>query len=152
MEVSVENFIVRAAVPSDIPAIYGLICEMEEQTLPYQPFAAILQRQLHNPDYCCFVCEAAGMVAGVLNLRVEEQLHHAGMVAEIMELAVKNGFRSMGIGKRLIDAARQTAESLGCIHLEVSSNQRRTRAHAFYERQGLRKTHKTFTRSLAGME
>lgn len=129
-----ENFIVRAAVPSDIPAIYALICEMEEQTLPYQPFAAILQRQLHNPDYCCFVCEAAGMVA------------------EIMELAVKNGFRSMGIGKRLIDAARQTAESLGCIHLEVSSNQRRTRAHAFYERQGLRKTHKTFTRSLAGME
>lgn len=147
-----ENFVIRAAALADTPVLYSLMCELEEQPLPCKAFEAVLQRQLQNPDCYCFVCEVDGAVGGMLNLRVEGQLHHAGMVAEIMELVVKSDYRSMGIGKRLLSAARKKAKELGCVSLEVCSNQRRARAHAFYEQQGLQKTHVKLTMALDGIE
>ena len=76
----------RNAAAEDCEAIYRLICEMEQKQLPPDRFSAIYREQLGDRRFRCLVCESEGRVVGVLNLRVETQLHHAGPIAEIMEL------------------------------------------------------------------
>ena len=90
---------VRNAGREDCRQVYHLICEMEEKTLPYEPFAAIYQKQLESSAHAFLLEEQEGSVVGVLHLRLEEQLHHAAAVAEIMELAVDSAHRGKGLGK-----------------------------------------------------
>ncbi len=70
--------------------------------------------------------------------------------AEILGLVVADGYRSMGIGKALVDAAESWASSQGCGLLRVRSRITRERAHAFYERGGFQrvKTQHCFEKSL----
>ena len=138
----------RKAEKTDCGQIYQLICKLEGQTLPPEVFRAIFEKQLESEAFFCLVCELEGRVAGVLNLRFEEQLHHAGWVAEIMEFAVAPAYRSRGIGKGMLAHARRLAEESGCILIEVACNQRRTGAHRFYQREGMRSSHYKFSRPL----
>ena len=140
----------RYGLQDDCRRIYDLICEMEEKALPYDHFSRIWEKQIANPDYISLVCEEDGGVIGVLNLRLEEQLHHAQLVAEIMEMAVKAEYRSSGIGKALIRWAYQIAQEKGCLQIEASSNQLRTNAHRFYLREGMKNYHYKFTHKLQG--
>lgn len=139
---------VRDAVPADERAIHGLICELEGRTFAYAPFCERLRAQMADGRHVCLVAEAGGAVAGVINLRIEPQLHHERPTAEILELVLDPGARCRGLGARLLAAARARAVAAGCEELEVHSNVVRTRAHRFYEREGMVKTHEHFTCAL----
>ncbi len=54
----------------------------------------------------------------------------------VEDLAVDPGRRSQGVGKALMDAARDWARERGATHLELDSALARTDAHRFYEREG----------------
>ncbi len=86
----------------------------------------------------------------VLNMRLEEQLHHAEHIAEIMEFAVENIFRNQGIGKAMLEQACLIAEEHGCSQIEVACNQLRENAHRFYLREGMQNFHFKFSRSFKG--
>ena len=43
--------------------------------------------------------------------------------------------RSLGVGKALLDAAKDWARERGATHLELDSGDTRTDAHRFYERE-----------------
>lgn len=51
------------------------------------------------------------------------------------DLAVHPEHRSEGIGKALLDGARDWARGRGASHLELDSGDARTDAHRFYERE-----------------
>lgn len=138
----------RIALENDTDSLYQLISEMENRQLPYQKFKQIFQNQLKDDNYICLVYEKENEIVGCINLRLEEQLHHADKTAEILEMAVKEGYRSCGIGKQLISGAIELAKEKNCIVIEVSSNQVRINAHRFYEREGLHKTHYKLTKKL----
>jgi GNAT superfamily N-acetyltransferase len=53
----------------------------------------------------------------------------------VEDLAVDPASRSAGIGKRLLDEAKQWAQARGATHLELDSAETRTDAHRFYERE-----------------
>ena len=53
----------------------------------------------------------------------------------IEDLAVRPDHRSLGIGKRLLDAAKDWARDRGASHLELDSGENRPDAHRFYERE-----------------
>jgi GNAT superfamily N-acetyltransferase len=53
----------------------------------------------------------------------------------VEDLAVQPEHRSTGIGKRLLDEAKQWARARGATHLELDSAETRTDAHRFYERE-----------------
>ena len=53
----------------------------------------------------------------------------------VEDLAVHPGHRSLGIGKRLLDAAKDWARDRGASHLELDSGENRPDAHRFYERE-----------------
>ena len=58
-----------------------------------------------------------------------------GQRAWVEDLAVDPERRSEGIGKALLDAAKDWARSRGASHLELDSGDGRLEAHRFYERE-----------------
>ena len=125
---------------------YRLICILEETSLPRPAFDAVWEAQRAQPErYRCLVCEEDGKLLSVLNMRMEQQLHHAARIAEIMEFAVDPACRSRGIGKEMFARACADARAAGCVQIELATNQRRTGAHHFYAREGMRCSHYSFT-------
>jgi GNAT superfamily N-acetyltransferase len=53
----------------------------------------------------------------------------------VEDLAVHPERRSLGIGKRLLDEAKDWARARGAEHLELDSAETRADAHRFYERE-----------------
>lgn len=139
---------VRKSRAEDCRGVYALVCELERQNFDYEAFAAIYIRQQEDERYCCLVCEADGEVVGLLNLRFEEQLHHAGRVAEVLEFVVLPAYRGRGIGREMVTAAEHLARARGCGLMEVASGRQRTAAHRFYEREGFAGSHYKFTKRL----
>lgn len=142
------NFSFRKSTEEDIAAVYRLMCELENETLPYDDFARIYRSQLDNENMTALVCTVENKAIAFLNLRFEEQLHHCGRIAEIMEFAVAPEYRSMGIGKAMLHEARMTALEYGCSQIEVSSNRMRSDAHRFYERERMERSHYKFSERL----
>ena len=142
----------RKGRETDCEQVYELICEMEAKRLPYGRFREIFLRQLGEKHRYCLIREEGGRVAGVLNLRFEEQLHHAGPIAEIMEFVVAPGLRGRGVGKEMLAEAGALATERGCAQLEVACNQLRRDTHRFYGREGMGNFHFKFSRRLDGTD
>jgi len=138
----------RDSGPDDCRAIHALVCDMESAALPFDRFSEIYRGQLEDDRYQCLVCEVEGSVAGFINLRYEDQLHHAERIAEVLELVVAPERRRQGVGKRLLAAACREAKRRGCPQIEVACNQSRKDSHRFYEREGLRNSHYKFSKRL----
>jgi GNAT superfamily N-acetyltransferase len=58
-----------------------------------------------------------------------------GQRAWVEDLAIDPSRRSEGLGKQLLDAAKQWAVEHGATHLELDSGDGRLDAHRFYERE-----------------
>ena len=144
------SIMIRGSTIGDCRTIYEMICDLENTELPYDVFRRIYTCQLESCDYICFVYEEDGNMLGCISLRMEYQLHHAGRIAEIMELYVDESCRSKGIGHQLFARASAHALQSDCTLLEVCCNQVRIRTHAFYEREGMNKSHFKSTKKLSG--
>lgn len=140
----------RKATIDDCKFVYELICDMEHSVLPYVRFKEIFGNQLCSRNYFCLVNDQNKRLIGVLNLRFEEQLHHADSIAEIMEFAVDPAFRNKGIGKNMLEQACVIAREYGCTKIEVACNQLREDTHRFYLREGMHNYHFKFSKSLTG--
>ena len=140
----------RKATTEDTKAVYNLICDMESKELPYGRFSGIFGEQIADRNYYCLIREDDGRVTGMLNLRFEEQLHHADRIAEIMEFSVDPAFRDRGIGSEMLEEACRIAREYGCVQIEVACNQLRTDTHRFYLREGMHNFHYKFSKSLTG--
>ena len=140
----------REGSAGDVDAVRALFSEMEGRVLQAEDFRAIALAALDAPDHLLLVWEEEGTVLGALHLRVERQLHHCAAVAEVMELAVAAEARGRGVGKALLDEAKRRAAERGCVQLELACNVLRTDAHRFYEREGLRPSHRKYTLPLTG--
>ena len=141
---------IRGSTIGDCQILYEMICDLEKTELPYDVFRRIYQSQLESCDFTCFVYEEDGEVLGCINLRMEYQLHHAERIAEIMELYVNENCRSKRIGHQLFARASAHAKASDCTLIEVCCNQVRIRTHAFYEREGMNKSHFKLTKKLTG--
>lgn len=158
----------RKATADDCRIVYDLICDMENTALDYEKFSAIFRAQCENENYYCLICEKEKtsdnekvskaesncnndvQVAGMLNLRFEDQLHHADRIAEIMEFVVAPGCRNKGFGSEILAKACEVARKHGCIQIEVACNQLRKDTHRFYLREGMKNYHFKFSMSLTG--
>lgn len=140
----------RKSTLEDCKAVYDLICDMENKKLPFDKFKKIYHNQVNDFHYYCLVCEHDGMVIGALNLRFEDQLHHAEKITEILEFAVSDKYRNIGIGKEMLSQSFQIAKDNGCSQIEVDCNQLRKDTHRFYIREGMHNFHFKFSKQLIG--
>lgn len=142
----------RSADMQDCEAVYQMICDMESKKLPYDRFQEIFQRQLEDGRYECIICEENGETIGVLNMRLEEQLHHSEIIAEILEFVIASGYRNKGYGKDMLAYASQWAKERCCSQIEVACNQLRYNTHRFYLREGMKNSHFKFSKRLNGTD
>ena len=90
--------------------------------------------------FTVLVAELDGAVVGCLSTSVMRVLHRPAPVGRISMMVVDEALRGRGIGAALVRAAEEALAARGCGLVEVTSNQRRTDAHRFYEKLGYERT------------
>ncbi len=133
---------------NDGKLIYDLLCELEETKIDKEGFNIAYMKQFNDDNYRCLLYEEDNEIKGMINMRLEHQLHHGGIVAEIMELFVKEKYRLNGIGKKLLAEAIKIARDEGCLRIELSSSNWRTDSHRFYQDSGFIASHVNLTLDL----
>jgi GNAT superfamily N-acetyltransferase len=92
--------------------------------------------------------DSAGIELGLMSLAKHSVLHGPGPVAYITALVTSESARRRGVGRRLVEAAKQWAAEQGCSRITVTSAERRADAHAFYPSCGLPYTGRRFGASI----
>lgn len=147
----------RDAVPDDLPAIVRLFALPEDgneaDANPAEPlderYAIALAHVTADPNNALVVAEEDGRVVGTFQLTIIQQVAYRGAkVAQLENVIVDPEFRSQGVGEAMMRWAIDVARRRDCYRVQLTSNKRRTRAHAFYERLGFVASHDGFKRVL----
>jgi GNAT superfamily N-acetyltransferase len=130
----------RPATDADLPAVLDLYAQPDldnGRVLPLDEARAILARFAEYPDYTLYVAEHGDRIVGTFALLVMDNIGHLGTPSALVEdVAVAPEFQGAGIGRVMMDFAREVSRSKGAYKLMLSSNAKRERAHAFYESLG----------------
>jgi GNAT superfamily N-acetyltransferase len=97
--------------------------------------AAALRRVIASDRAVVLLAREAGAIVGLCVAYQDIESVRFGQRAWVEDLAVDPDRRSLGIGKQLLDAAKEWARARGATHLELDSGEARAAAHRFYERE-----------------
>ncbi|MFP4127359.1 MAG: GNAT family N-acetyltransferase [Alphaproteobacteria bacterium] len=131
----------RPAVDADGPRLAQLIaaCFAEYDGCVFDrrefPELAAIARHFAAAGGHIWVAEAAGALVASLGVRPAP-----GDGVELLKVYVARPWRGSGLAPTLLDAALAFARDRGATRLELWSDTRFTRAHAFYEKHGFRPT------------
>jgi GNAT superfamily N-acetyltransferase len=87
-------------------------------------------------------------VVGLVGMHRMVAVHRPAPVGRINVLVVAEEAQDHGIGRTLVEAAEQWCRKAGCKIVEVTSNDRRSAAHAFYRHLGYERTSMRFMKKL----
>jgi GNAT superfamily N-acetyltransferase len=140
--------VIRLARRDDVPAIVRLFADdhggrssPEHVTLGPGQLAAF-DAIAEQPDNSVYVAERDGVVVGTFQLTFIRQLSYGGcLVAQVESVHVHSSQRGQGIGEQMMRFAIELARRRGALRVQLTSNVRRGRAHAFYERLGFEPSH-----------
>lgn len=151
--VDASSIRMRPATERDLPAVLDLYAQPDlddGRVLPLDEARAILARFAEYPDYMLYVAERGNMIVGSLALLVMDNIGHLGTPSAIVEdVVVAPEFQGAGIGRVMMDFAREVSRSKGAYKLVLSSNAKRERAHAFYESLGFERHGVSFRLNLS---
>jgi GNAT superfamily N-acetyltransferase len=131
---------IRPAIEADLPSVLALYAQPDldnGQVLSEDEARAVFAQFARYPNYRLFVALRDGTVVGTYALLVMHNLAHRGAPSAIAEdVVVDKACQGQGIGRQMMAHALQRAKEAGCYKLALSSNRKRTDAHAFYESLG----------------
>lgn len=137
---------VREAKPGDSKILAKLINylghEIDQKTV--RKNLANLARMRETP----LVAVEGKTVVGLVGVHKTLTVHRPAPVGRITILVVAEEAQDKGIGRMLVEAAEQVLRKAGCKIVEVTSNDRRTAAHAFYRHLGYERTSMRFMKNL----
>jgi ribosomal protein S18 acetylase RimI-like enzyme len=139
------KLVIRDVRPKDIDALVALIV-----ALGYEVTAAELRKRLvvlKKAGQHVLVADQGGAI-GVLTTAMTQVLHRPRPVGRISMMVVAEAARGQGVGAALVAEAEARLKAAGCGLVEVTSNAKRLRAHAFYERLGYERTSFRFAKQL----
>ena len=87
-------------------------------------------------------------VVGLVGTHRTVTVHRPAPVGRITILVVAREAQDHGIGRMLVEAAEAQLKKAGCQIVEVTSNDRRAAAHAFYRHLGYERTSMRFMKKL----
>jgi GNAT superfamily N-acetyltransferase len=119
-------------------ALLALLTDPGEAPLSNDSRRTIFRRMLDYPSYAIWLaCDATGTARGTYTLAILDNLgHHGAALAVVENLVVHPDCRGTGLGRYMMEHARERAREMGCYKLMLSSNLRREEAHAFYDALG----------------
>ena len=133
---------IRAATHEDVEAIVPLYEWLfappgsRPESWDERRAAVALREAIDSHDCVVLLAEGDGGLIGFCTGYQDLHSVRFGYRAWVEDLAVDPGHRSQGVGKALLDAAKEWARERGATHLELDSALARTDAHRFYEREG----------------
>jgi ribosomal protein S18 acetylase RimI-like enzyme len=139
------KLVIRDVRPTDVDALVALIV-----ALGYEVTTADLRKRLvglKKAGQHVLVADQGGAI-GVLTTSTMHVLHRPRPVGRISMMVVAEAARGQGIGAALVAEAEARLKAAGCGLVEVTSNAKRLRAHAFYERLGYERTSIRFAKQL----
>jgi ribosomal protein S18 acetylase RimI-like enzyme len=136
----------REARPADAPRLVELIRylghEIDEKAVRRNLTA--LRKFGETP----LVATLGKAVVGMCGVGSRIVVHRPAPLGRITALVVAEEAQGNGIGRMLVDAAEEWMRKRGCKLVEVTSNDRRTAAHAFYRHLGYERTSIRFFKTL----
>ncbi len=105
-------------------------------------------KTLARDDLAPLVATLNKKIVGVCAISRMVTIHRERPVGRISHLVVAEDVRGQGIGRMLTEAAEQRLKKLGCGLIEVTSNDRLPKAHAFYRHLGYERTSMRFVKEL----
>lgn len=142
-------FSIRLARPDDAPELARLVTELGHPTT-----AAELAARWPGWSAAGNVALVAvaglfpGRLLGMSMLHRTDVLHRPRPIGRISALVVDARHQGTGIGRALVAASEAYHAAAGCGLVEVTSNLRRSAAHAFYEHLDYERTSFRFARSV----
>jgi GNAT superfamily N-acetyltransferase len=136
----------REAKPSDASRLAELIHELGHEISEKQvrKNLAALKKAGETP----LVATLDKSVVGLIGVHRMVTVHRPAPVGRIPVLVVAREAQGLGLGRMLVDAAEQWCRKKGCQLVEVTSNDRRAEAHAFYRHLGFERTSIRFFKKL----
>jgi GNAT superfamily N-acetyltransferase len=135
---------VRPASADDLPVVHGLYRRLyPELDLPLddrtrQQWADTIA----TPRRSVLIAEVDGVPAGTADVTLMANAARARPYLLVENVVVAEAHRGSGVGRVLMDAARQRARAAGCYKLQLSAVD--APAFAFYERLGMRHDGRTY--------
>jgi GNAT superfamily N-acetyltransferase len=137
----VSEVTVRAAEREEASAVAGmyewLFAPPGSRPPDWDPERAAerIRRAIVFEGATILVAVYADRLAGLCTAYYDIESVRFGRRVWVEDLAVDPDQRSLGIGKKLLDAAKDWAREQGATHLELDSGEARTDAHRFYDRE-----------------
>ena len=97
--------------------------------------ALAVREAIDSDDAAVLLAEQGDALVGLCTAYLELNSVRFGQRCWVEDLAVSPEHRSAGVGKALLDAAKDWARERGATHLELDSAETRGDAHRFYERE-----------------
>ncbi len=151
MMMSNHPIAIRDAQISDLPALLalyqssGLDAPQPSQAAGLAQIEKAWQQVQAMPLARVRVAETDAQLVGTLTLFILPMLSHQGTPSAVVEsVGVPADLQGQGVGRALMQDAIDLAAAAGCYKLALSSNLRRTEAHAFYEKLGFEQHGKSF--------
>lgn len=137
---------IRETKPSDVPRLVGLIRflghEIDEKAVRKN------LKALDKTGELPLVATLDKRVVGMCGVGRRVVIHRPAPLGRITALVVAEEAQDQGIGRMLVEAAENWMRERGCTLVEVTSNDRRAAAHAFYRHMGYERTSIRFAKKL----
>jgi GNAT superfamily N-acetyltransferase len=130
------NINIKEATLKDLSSILNLYSTvLDNGNILTNEQAEILFKKMQTyPNYKVYIAENEEEIVGTFALLIMDNLAHQGTPSGVVEdVAVLNDLQGKGIGKLMMEFAMEKCKEAGCYKLVLSSNVKRTEAHAFYE-------------------
>lgn len=132
------GLVIEAARESDLAAVLALYAQPEMdngRVLTVDAAREVLARMRRICGYELYVARRGDAVVGTFALLIMPNLGHCGSPSGVLEdVVVATSLHGRGIGRAMVYHAIQLCTAHGCYKLTLSSNLKRSHAHAFYER------------------
>jgi GNAT superfamily N-acetyltransferase len=137
---------IREAKPSDTARLVELITELghEIDDKGVKKNLATLKKLGETP----LVATIGKDVVGLCGVHKTVTVHRGAPLGRITILVVAEEAQRHGLGRMLVEAAEQLLRKAGCKVVEVTSNDRRAPAHAFYRHLGYERSSIRFFKKL----
>ena len=137
---------IREAKAADAPNLVELIRylghEIDEKAVRRN------LKALRKTDETPLVATLNKKIVGMCGVGARTVVHRPAPLGRITALAVAKEAQDHGIGRLLVEAAEEWMRKKGCKLVEVTSNDKRTAAHAFYRHLGYERSSIRFFKKL----
>lgn len=142
---------IRQANKNDITQMVPLLDEVSKLHIEKRPdvfkiksheeIKSNLEEMIQDESNFILIAEDKQVAVGVIICKVREINNHTNLkntkVLWINEICVKQEYRRNGIGRSLIEKAKEIAKANNCLRLELNCWELNEEAMKFYENQGL---------------